>query len=303
MSRLLTSDSSVLADYARKNGVSSKNFAYGLVSKYMGGDENMSNINKIMGGQNSLINQIDITGGAMAKDRGLTFGADKYSMQADSTGMSIGIDQINSSLKTLGLDYEDVSKLMDSKGGGQKLKNFGGLVDKLVQGGSLSKEDWDSIDDPMLKQRLDSLAKMDPDELKSKVTTDAFLGYGNKQGDLDSKLQTLMETAGKGSAIDRVTRGVKDIWGFNLDSTEITDAIKNGKFGDLIEGARGGSQEGKDLQGKLRGIDNGDINDLREQYRGLLGDKNVSDADSGYLLKQDSRISYDQGCFPWQVGL
>lgn len=279
MSRLLNSDNPALAEYAKQNGIDTRKLAYGLVSKYMGGDDNLSNLHKVMGGNDSFYRQFNVTGGVIAKNEGQTFGAEKYAMQA-STGMSIGLDQINSSLKTLGLDYDDINSIMDSKGGAGKLENFAGLVDKLAQGEQLTGADWDSIDNPVLKQRLDKLAQMDPDELKGKISNDSFLGYGNKDSKtLDRKLSTLFETAAKGGAMDRVSRGVQDIWGFDLTNSDVSEAIRSGKFSELIEGAKGGSKEGKDLQSKLREIRDGDVNTLREQYGGLLGDRNVSDAE------------------------
>jgi hypothetical protein len=275
MSRMTTGDNNILSEYAKRNGISTRNLAYGVVNKYMGGDDNMSNLNKMMGSNDSFYKQFNVTAGAMAKDIGQTFGADKYSMQA-STGMSIGTSQIAESLKALGLDYEDINAIMDTQGGAGKLQNFGGLVDKLAQGQELSGSDWDSIDNPVLKQRLDKLAKMGPGELRSKVLKDGFLGG---EGSLDTKLATLFETAGTSGGLDRVSRGVNDIWGFDASSGDITDAIRSGKFSEFIEGSKGGSKEGKELQSKLREIRSGDVRSLREQYAGLLGDKQVSDAD------------------------
>ena len=286
MQRLIDENNPVLAQYAKARGVSVRNMAYGMVSKYHGGDSGMSNYFRLMGAHDNKWKDINELGAAADKANGNTFGVDRWALQA-SNGITLGTNQLQDSLKTIGLDFEDIRSINNDKDGAQELQKFGGLVSKLQQGKELSAFDLGQINSPILKQRLNDLAQKKPNEITAAVQGDSWLGYGNKAKNSDGsemtfeqKLSQLLQVSGSNATTEQVTKGINDVWGFQgVTSSQVQQLMQNGdidKFSEFVESREGGGKQGIELQDKLRGIRNGDISSLREQYASILGD-NVSD--------------------------
>lgn len=276
MNRILNAKSSDLDAIAKANGLTRENLAYGLTTQAMGGDAGLSKLYRLMGSSSQNYDNLSKIGGALARENGWTIGVDRNLLQTENN-MTIGMDQMASSLKALGLTYDDISTIIDNnkENGSAQIQNFGKSVDNLVRTGKLSQEDWDGIQDPILKKRLDALMK-DKNTVKN-ITGDNYLGFGNKSGTLEAKLGTLLNESMRGSALDRITRGVQGIWGLDVTSSDIIDAVNNGGMSSLVLKSKGGTKELADVREKLQRVQGSSIQELRDQFGEAFN--NVSDKD------------------------
>lgn len=282
--RIAQSQDKGITGYAASKGISQEQLAYGLSSKLLGSDAGMSATNKLFGANKDLVKKTMAAAGGIARGTGDTIHAERRAMESMS-GLSVDKSQIVESLKAVGLSLDDINGVIDgSKDGEGDLQRYGGLVDKLRQGSTLTEADFNSIGSESLRQKLSSMSEnMTPDEINKKILGDKFLGG---KGSFDDKVAQLMKGSVETGGIDRVMGGMHNIWGLNMTEDQVSSAIQGGNFADLLQSTSGGTKEFQDLKNQMRDVDMGDVQSLRDQYSSVLNGKNVSDSDVKKTIKE-----------------
>lgn len=275
MKRILGDDKDgTIAKYAKANGMSMSNVAYGITNKQMGGDESLSNFYKLKGANAMTEKNVNIAGLNLDKQTGNTGNIDRRSLLSDDSGMSLDTSLVHDSLSSIGLDYEDVRSLSDKEGSQGDLEAYGKAVTKFMNDDAVGKDDFAAIKSPMLRARLDTLMstktsdahggeenyKMSSAEaVRKKIKGDKLLGTG----DISKNISGLMGKVGESASKDQITDGIKNIWGFKTDDAHISDALNQGNLPDFIDGLKTDNIEGKRVQEQLRDLKGKSWDDLK----------------------------------------